>query len=54
VEHVLENLACTATQFQGVTNLFIAYAIFVESNNSNSQILSYLPYGAMLNIQWSV
>jgi len=28
-------LACTVTQFQGVTNLIV---YFVESNNSNSQI----------------
>ncbi len=30
---------CTVTQFQAVTELLIASAIFVESNNSNSQIL---------------
>ncbi len=30
---------CTVTRFQGVTELLIASAIFVESNNSNSQIL---------------
>ncbi len=29
----------TVTQFQAVTELLIASAIFVESNNSNSQIL---------------
>ncbi len=30
---------CTVTQFQGVTELLIASAIFVESNKFNSQIL---------------
>ncbi len=30
---------CTVTQFQAVTELLIASAIFVESNNSNSEIL---------------
>ncbi len=30
---------CTVTQFQAVTELLIASAIFVESNNSNSQSL---------------
>ncbi len=39
---VLENLCMTLNtviQFQAVTELLIASAIFVESNNSNSQIL---------------
>ncbi len=43
VKPVLENLYdpghCTVTHFQAVTELLIASAIFVESNNSNSQIL---------------
>ncbi len=43
---------CTVTQFQVVTDLLTASAIFVESNNSNSQILR--EFFAMLNIQWSV
>ncbi len=46
VKPVLENLCMTlatnVTPFQAVTELLIAYAIFVESNISNSQILREL------------
>ncbi len=39
---------CTVTQFQAVTELLIATIVILQSSESS------LPWGAMLNIQWSV
>ncbi len=41
-KHLYDPGHCTVTQFQAVTELLIASAIFVESNNSISQILREL------------
>ncbi len=44
---------CTVIQFQGITELLIALAFFVESNNSNSQIFREF-FGMMRNVEHPV